>query len=248
MGSPTFGLPSGNGAPQPPVFAGTNPTGGFFNFGGSSTDGSSFPSFGLFNPPNGGASPFLTPTSNSSTFNGPMSGLSSGFNFPGWGDNLGTNMLNQLGKTYGKGIGAYIGNDLLHGLFNPDVADAFLNAMQPGVNKGEGDILTSFGAEGSRFGSAASLGLGNYMSQVNLNENQTLASLYENAQMEQMNLLLGILPGAQKQRANQGGFLSSLLGAGGGMLAGGASNLDTTGGSSGWEQVLNMVVGMAMAA
>lgn len=218
MGSPTFGFPSGSNNATPPMYGSqTNPTGGSYgtSFGGS------FPSTPTFGSP---TTSFGGPTYNNPVFGmtggstSGMSGMSSGFNL---GNNW-SNLADMLGKVYGKGGGQSIYNILSQGLFNPQVASSFLNAMQPGIQRGEANILQSFGSEGSRFGSAAALGQGDYLSQVNLNEQQTLASMYMQAQQEQLGLLQGVLPSLQAERANQGDWMHSLLGGlevGGSLLA-----------------------------
>jgi hypothetical protein len=81
--------------------------------------------------------------------------------------------------------------------------------MQPGINRGEADLMNSFGAEGSRFSSTAAFGEGNYLSQVNLNEQQTLASMFMQAQQEQLNLLSGAMPTLHDEEANSGGGMWS---------------------------------------
>ena len=221
MGSPMFGALPGNNAP-PPIPGTTNPSGS--SFGGVGYGGSSFPNYPVFGSPNTG---MTTPTSNLPLFGtGGMSGLSSGFDL---GNNW-QNFANSLGKAYGKGPGQSIYNILSEGLFNPQVAAAFLNAMQPGINQGQQSILNAFGAEGSRFGSAAGLGLSNFMSQANLNEQQTLASMYMQAQQEQLALLENILPTLHAEKANSGGWMHDLLGAL--EIGGGLAGAPFTGGSS----------------
>lgn len=221
MASPTFGMPTaGNNAPPPTFGSMTNPTGGSTNmFGG----GGSFPNYPLF----GSVNNTTTPLSSVGAFGGnSMSGLTSGFQ-------LGNNWQpfdNSLGKAYGVGPGQMLYNILNGGLFNPQVASSFLNAMQPGIAQGQSNILNSFGAEGSRFGSAAAYGLGQYNSQVNLNEQQTLAGIYEQAQQEQLGLLSSILPTLHSERANQGGILGDVLG--GLETIGGIAAAPFTGGMS----------------
>lgn len=224
MGSPTFGFPtSGNNAPPPMFGSMTNPT------GGSGVPQGSFPNFPLF-----GSGTASGPLANSPVFSGTnMAGLSSGVVMP-IGNNpnnpLWSQFANSLGKAYGPGAGNLIYQDLTNGLFNPQVASAFLNAMQPGIQRGQSNILQSFGAEGSRFGSAAALGLGDYNSQVNLNEQQTLASMYMQAQQEQLGLLENILPSLHAEQANKGGWMHDVLGAL--EIAGGAAMLPFSGGAS----------------
>lgn len=214
MSSPTFGMPgTGNNAP-PPVPGNTNPTG---TNKGVGFGGVSFPSYPVFGAPQTGSP--VTPSANAPIFGTPSTGgtpnssgglqnLNSGFDL---GNNW-QNFANMLGKAYGKGPGQAIYNILSKGLFNPQEAAAFLNAMQPSINQGLASVQNSFGAEGSRFGSAAALGIGNYESQVNLNEQQTLASMFMQAQQEQLQLLEGVLPTLQHERANQGSWIDKFIG------------------------------------
>jgi hypothetical protein len=234
MSSPSFGLPgTSNNAPPPPR-GNTNPTG---NVGGVySSNPFSGPAFGSFGNTQGWPQLFstqpsspVTPSSNAPLFSGTSGGLAS----MGSGFDLGTNwsnLANELGKAYGKGPGQAIYNILSEGLFNPQEAAAFLNAMQPSIHQGEASVLNAFGAEGSRFGSAAALGLGNYESQVNLNEQQTLASMYMQAQQDQLQLLEGVLPTLHGEKANSGGWIHDLIG--GLEIAGGVLAAPFTGGAS----------------
>ena len=244
-----FGLLPGNNAPLPSFTQGTNPTGGASKGGNVN-----FPNYPMFGPTSspGGVSPMV----NAPLFSASgMSGLSSGMKFPGWGNDPSGHLLNELGSAYGKGAGSYIDQILMHGLFNPQVASAYLNAMQPSINRGQANLLNSFGSEGSRFSSTAAFGLGDYLSQTNLNEQQTLASMYLDAQHEQMSLLQNVIPTLHAEQANKGGFWHDILGgleiAGGiatevfapgnpigiGLIGSGvgtlAGGLDSGGGSSG---------------
>jgi hypothetical protein len=233
MGTPSFGLPtSGNNAPLP-IPGNTNPTG---TNTGVNFNGTSFPSYPVFGSPS--TSP-VSPSANAPLFGtGGMTGLSSGLSGIGY-NVLNQDLYNRLGKAYGKGAGELLGNIFENGLFNPQVASAFLNAMQPGVNRGNATIGTEFGAEGSRFGSAAALGFGDYNSQVNLNEQQTLASMYQNAQQEQLQLLQGVLPTLHQERANEGGWINDLIG--GLEIAGSIAAAPFTGGAS----LLGLPAGMS---
>ena len=162
-----------------------------------------------------------------------LANLSSGITLPIGNDPnnpLWSQLANSLGKAYGPGMGDMLYQMLTTGLFNPQVAASFLNAMQPGVAQGQASVLNSFGDEGSRFGSAAALGLGNYESQVNLNEQSTLAGLYENAQSQQLNLLENVLPTLHSEKSNSGSWIDDLLG--GLEVAGSIAGAPFTGGMS----------------
>src|SRR5258706_1466158 len=186
MGSPSFGLPTSNNNAPMPVPGNTNPTG---TNKGVGFGGVSFPQYPVFGAPP--SSPVF-PSANTGTFSsGGMNGLSSGIWPTG---HAGDQLYSELSKAYGPGVAGELASILSKGLFNPEVASSFLNAMQPGIARGEASILNAFGTEGSRFGSAAALGLGDYQSQVNLNEQQTLAGMFENAQGQELGVLSGILP------------------------------------------------------
>lgn len=198
-----FGIPQGthNNAPQPVPITGSVGTNTPSSKGGGSP---SFPLFGSL-------------SANNPIFgNIGISGLSSGL--PGAGA-----LSKPLGSAYGSGTGNFLTSLLQNGLFNPQVASAFLNSMQSGVNSGVASLQQSFGAEGSRFGSAAALGIGDYLSQVNLNEESVMANMFLTAQGEELNLLQNLLPTIHAERANSGGILSDILG--GAEIAGGIGSL-----------------------
>src|SRR5580692_1958063 len=185
MGSPSFGLPGTSNNAPPPIPGNTNPTGtnNGVGFGGN------FPSYPMFGAPS--TSP-TTPSANAGVFNsGDFSSLYNNLSMPY--NSTFAPFYNEIGKAYGEGTSQAIFQEM-NNMFSPQVAAAFLNAMQPGINQGAASVENSFGAEGSRFGSAAALGLGNYESQANLNEQQTLASMYENAQAQQLQLTEAMLP------------------------------------------------------
>lgn len=189
--------------------------------------------FNTSTSPTGGVTPAI-PGANAPVFGGTdIQGLSSGIysQLNGKPGNPGDKMYKELTNAYGKGTGAALFNLLIGGTFNPQTAAAFLNAMQPGVQRGQADILGAFGDAGSRFSSSASLGLGDYLSQVNLNEQQTLAGLYNQGQQNELSLLQNILPTLHDEQANKGGgIFADILG--GLEIAGGIAAAPFTGGMS----------------
>lgn len=226
MGTAGLPFPTSNNAPLPIPGGYGNPTGanpgGFFNYGASPNLGFNFPAYGSPSP--------VGPSYNVGSFTGTnLAGLNSGLGFA-YGQGYGTDLYNRLGKAYGRGAGQLIGNILSGGLYNPQVAAAYLNAQQPGIARGEAGILGAFGDAGARFSSAAALGLGDYESQVQLNQQQMLAQLYQNAQQEELGLLTGVLPTLHQERANQGSWLNDLVG--GLEIAGGIVGAPFTGGLS----------------
>lgn len=226
MGSAGLPFPTSNNAPLPIPGGYGNPTGvNPGGFGTSPNTGFNFPAYG--NPPMGGT-PF--PAYNAGPYNATnLAGLNSGLGFA-YGQGYGTDLYNMLGKAYGRGAGQLIGNILSGGLYNPQVAAAYLNAQQPGIARGEAGVLGAFGDAGARFSSAAALGLGDYESQVQLNQQQMLAQLFQNAQQEELGLLGGVLPTLHQERANQGSWINDLVG--GLEVAGGIIGAPFTGGLS----------------
>lgn len=222
MSTPGLMFPTSNNAPLPIPGGWGNPTGANtgFNFGATPNVGFNFPAYGGPGQ-GGGGTPF--PAYNTGSFTGTnLGGLNSGLGFA-YGQGYGTDLYNMLGKAYGRGAGQLIGNILSGGLYNPQVAAAYLNAQQPGIARGEAGILGAFGDAGARFSSAAALGLGDYESQVQLNQQQMLAQLYQQAQQEELGLLGGVLPTLHAERANKGSWLNDVVGGlevAGGVAAG----------------------------
>lgn len=148
-----------------------------------------------------------------------LQGLSSGFST---NDPHRTSQLyNILGEAYGQGMGQLLGNMITQGLFNPQVAQALMNAMEPTIARGANDVLSAFGDAGARFSSASAIGLGDYMSQARLGQTAQLANLFSQDQQMQLNLLEQVLPTVHQERANQGGGLFSKI-LGGLEIVGGA--------------------------
>jgi hypothetical protein len=206
MASPSFGLTGGtipgtsNNAPQP-IPGNTNPTGTNSGVG----FGATFPNYPAFGTAPTGSP--VSPSANAPLWSGTTGGLadlSSGFGSIPGGSQYSTQLYDMLGKAYGQGAGQLIGNMLMQGLFNPQDAAAILNAMGPSNAQGLASVQDSFGAEGARFGSSAALGVGNYESQVNLNEQSTLAQMYMQAQSEQLQLLQGVMPTIHQERSDSG--------------------------------------------
>jgi hypothetical protein len=98
--------------------------------------------------------------------------------------------------------------------FSPAVMQALMASLQPQVNRGEADIMEQFGSQGLGQGSSAAIGMGDYLSQVNLNEQQIASQMYEQSIQNTMS----ILTGAKKQQQPSG--IGALLGGAGGLLSG----------------------------
>lgn len=214
-----MGLPSAQAWNSLPT-SGAMPTSFTPQAAGSGLPGSFFPANGVTPGAGGGGGGVSVP--------GGLGGLSSGFstNDPGRTKDL----YNWLGKAYGKGPGQLLGNLLTQGMFNPQVAQAIMNAMEPSIQRGANDVLNAFGDAGARFSSASSIGLGDYMSQARLGQTAQLANMFLSDQQMQLSLLENVLPSIQKERANSGGLFSKILG--GLEIAGGAIAAPFSGGAS----------------
>src|SRR5215831_6784075 len=217
MGAMALPFPTSNNAPQPiPGGYGGNYSG--LNFGG--TTGQPFPTMSMYGGPAYNVGSYGTGAG--------LAGLNAGL-FQ-YGQGYGTDFYNRLGTAFGKGPGQALGNLLSGQLFNPQVAAAYLNAQQPGIARGEASILGAFGDAGARFSSASALGLGDYESQVQLNQQQMLAQLYEHAQDQELSILQSVLPTLHQERADEGGWLNKVLG--GIETAAGVAMLPFSGGLS----------------
>lgn len=191
-GSP-FGMTGTPGA----NFAGTNmpvPT------TGSSTTPSVGGTNSPFTPafPGGTQTPPITSSINAAPTGTTAPSNPSNFNLSsllGFGNDT-SNPLHDITKALGKagfsaGVAGELANFLANGAgFNPAVAQALIAAMQPQVQNQQAQILEQFGSQGMRDSSNAALGLSNYMSQVNLNEGEIWANLYEQSVQNYMNVLL----------------------------------------------------------
>lgn len=140
------------------------------------------------------------------------------------------NLYREMTRAYGQGIGSMLFQMLTGGMWNSQIAQGLINAMQPARVRGLNDVLGSFGAEGARFSSAAAIGTGDFESQFALNEQQVLSNLALQDQEMQMQLLMGILPTLHGEQANQGGLFGKILG--GLEVGAGAALAPFTGGAS----------------
>jgi hypothetical protein len=109
------------------------------------------------------------------------------------------------------GIAALLAEFMMSGSgFNPQVAQALIDAMGPSIERGKEGIMEQFSAMGNRFGSPAAVGLGDYMSQVNLNIGEIFSQLYE----QSVSNYLSILMGAGKKAPTFGSTFSQSLAGG----------------------------------
>jgi hypothetical protein len=223
-----------NTAPSPIPGGYTNPTGAGAIGLPTATPGAIPQAYGApvgAIPTTGGPGGFTANTGGAATgtvTNPTMAGLSSGLGNMSPQDlhNLETSLKND----YGAGPGAMLFQILSQGLFNPQVAQQLINAMQPQIERGLQSTTAAFGAEGARFSSSAQIGVGDYESQAVLGENQVLANMYQNDQMAQLSLLNNILPTINKEQDNSqsSGLASDIIG--GLEIAGGIGLTALTGG------------------
>lgn len=185
----------------------------------------------------GTANPFLTPTSTGqsatpmtaptapATFSpsGATGGLggSNTYNLLGGGQNK-AGIIKGLEKTgVPGGIAALLAEFLMSGAgFNPQVANALINALQPQFQRGEESLVEQFSATGNRFSSDAAIGLGDYAAQTNLEVGQIFAQMYEQSVQD----YLGVLMGAGKSKPTFGDAFKLSFGQG---LGSGAASLIT---------------------
>ncbi|HEX4503171.1 MAG TPA: hypothetical protein VH187_18715 [Scandinavium sp.] len=121
-------------------------------------------------------------------------------------------MLAELSKTFGAGTGSSIMNFLMGGAgFNQQAVSNMLASLQPGVERGTESLMQQFSTSGNRFGSGAQIGLGDYLSQVNLNEGQIAAQLYEKSITDYIDVLMGAAGTSQKRIAAQPSTLENIL-------------------------------------
>ncbi len=143
-----------------------------------------------------------------------MPGISSPLNFPantggaplpstatlrGFGSPIGAATDPSHGNDYLKaleasglrpGMAEAVANLMQSGLgYSPQVVQTLLAAMQPQIQRGEAQLMEQFGAAGLGESSAAAIGMGDYLSQVALQEGQLVAGLYEQSVQNYMSLL-----------------------------------------------------------
>jgi hypothetical protein len=137
-------------------------------------------------------------------------------------------LFDGLKKTYGDGPAHALLDFLTSGAgFNQNAINNLFAALQPQINRGTENIMEQFSALGNRFGSGAQIGLGDYLSQVNLNEGQIETQMYEEAVNKYIDVLMGTsTKGADRIASSPSSMDSILSGIGlGGKAAGGASSI-----------------------
>lgn len=92
---------------------------------------------------------------------------------------------------FSAGIAGELANFLQSGAgFNPQIAQALIDAMQPGVQRKEADIMEQFSSMGLRSGSPAAIAMGDFLGQQQLNEGQIFSQMIEQSISNYMNILL----------------------------------------------------------
>lgn len=159
------------------------------------------------------------------------------FGFGSMTDKDKSRMYGELKKTYGDGTAHMIMDFLQSGAgYNQQAINNLLASLQPGIERGQENLMEQFSASGNRFGSGAQIGLADYLSQVNLNEGQLVTQMYEHALDNFMNVMMGTSGQTAGRIANSPSTWDSIMGglglaktAAGGITAG----LGAAGGGAG---------------
>lgn len=145
-------------------------------------------------------------------------------------------LYGSLKKTYGDGAAHALLDFLTSGAgFNQSAINNLFASLQPGIERGEESLMTQFSASGNRFGSGAQIGLGDFESQVNLNEGQLETQMYEQSINDYLSVLMGTSSAQATTKANSPSTLDSVLGGLnlGGTAAGAASSSGLVSGTTG---------------
>lgn len=157
-------------------------------------------------------------------------------------------LFDQLKKTYGDGPAHALLNFLTTGAgFNQDAINNLFAAMQPQINRGTESLMEQFSTSGNRFGSGAQIGLGDFLSQVNLNEGQLETQMYEQSIQNYIDVLMGTSSKGADAKAQSPGLLDSIM-SGIGMGAGGASSIISAIAPAADTGILDAIAGAAAFA
>jgi len=159
-------------------------------------------------------------------------------------------MFDSLKKSYGDGTAHALMNFLTSGAgFNQDAVNNLIAAMQPQIERGTESLMNQFSATGNRFGSGAQIGLGDYLSQVNLNEGQMETQMYESAISNYINTLTGVGSQVAQTKANSPSTSDSILSGLqlGGSAGQGASSIISALNPSADTALLDAISGAALA-
>jgi hypothetical protein len=157
-------------------------------------------------------------------------------------------MYSSLKSTYGDGMAHQILDFMTSGAgFNQQAINNLLATLQPGIERGTESLMSQFSASGNRFGSGAQIGLGDYLSQVNLNEGQLVTQMYEDSLNKFMEVMMGTGGAVAQNKASSPSVWDRILGAIGlgGSAAGGASAAITAGNPNANTSILDTIAGAA---
>jgi hypothetical protein len=156
-------------------------------------------------------------------------------------------MFDGLKKTYGDGMAHMLMDFLTSGAgYNQGAINNLLASLQPGIKRGEADIMEQFSAMGTRFGSPAAVGLGDYLSQVNLNEGQLVTQMYEQSLQDFINVMMGTAGQTSKRIGSSPGLfdqIGSIMGLVEGGAAGAGAGLAASAGGAG--TIASILAGLA---
>lgn len=226
-------LPSANLSPNAPKS--TNP----FDIvpTGTSPTAMTTPSF----PANAGPFPSST---NLGTAGGPSGTQFGGFLSGMTQKDIGR-LFSSLKKTYGDGMAHLLLDFLMGGAgFNQQAVNNLLASLQPGIERGEENIIEQFSAMGNRFGSPAATGLGDFLSRVNLQEGELVTQMYEDSLNRFMEVLMGVSGTDAKRIASSPGFLDQ-IGSILGLVGTGAGGLEAAGVGGGSGVASSIISGLA---
>lgn len=132
----------------------------------------------------------------------------------------------------GEGVSTGIAQDLASFLqsgsgYNPAIVNGLIQSifasLQPQISRGKADIMEQFGSMGAGMSSEAAIGMGDFLSQVNLNESNIASSLIYNAYNQSVQNFMQTLLGpteAALSRPKGGGILGSISSLFGGLGGG----------------------------
>lgn len=162
-------------------------------------------------------------------------------------------LYSGLKNTYGDGTAHAILDFLTSGAgFNQEAINNLFAAMQPQIERGTESLMNQFSTTGNRFGSSAQIGLGDYLSQVNLNEGQLESQMYEQAIQNYLGVLMGTAGAQAQTKANSPSTLDNVLsglqlgGAAGGALQSLSQNISASNPTAD-TGILDTIAGMAGA-
>ena len=154
-------------------------------------------------------------------------------------------MFDNLKKTYGDGMAHMLMDFLSSGAgYNQQAISNMLASLQPGIERGQENLMEQFSASGNRFGSGAQIGLGDYLSQVNLNEGQLVTQMYEDSLNKFMDVMMGTAGQNAGRIANSPSVWDSIMG-GMGLASSGAKGLEAAGVGGGTGTLSSILSGLA---